>query len=504
MEMARFLQKDSIATQLIRIVFALYCIVAIIVTLTQIVLEYQHTKSQINDEIIINHKIFEPLLGIGLWNLDQEQLQQTINGMLAVPIITGVKIEQNNDFIKAVGIIKNSQEQTVAYDQQGVLLETHKIIKNSEIFEFNFPINYLFRDKFRQVGDITIYSDSSTIIDRVGMGFILLVINSILKTVALWVLFFYVSKRILLKPLNKLLHIIEAVDFENLNKNKINLSTHKHNELTIIADSFSIMLEKLYQAKSEVLEFNIKLESKIKERTTDLATARDEAVQANSVKSNFMSMISHELRTPLNAIIGCSQILMLNKSLQEKEHTLAQHTYDAGHHLMMLVEDIMDIAILNRHELKIELETCDLNSICEKSIAMLTPLIKDKNIKIDYQKTTKQVIANSGRLQQVIINLLTNAVKYNVENGHVYVFVEEDNQTLKIIIKDTGVGIKESELQDIFTPLSRLEYAKTNGIDGFGLGLYIVKNLVEKMNGKIDIKTQEGVGSQFIITLTKG
>jgi hypothetical protein len=122
MKTARFLQKDSIATQLIKIVFAFYCVVTVIVTITQIVLEYTHTKTQIKNELTINKKIFEPVLGAGLWDLDETQIQNTINGMLEVPIITGIKIEHNGELFKAVGMVKDKSSIIQHYNNKGQLV----------------------------------------------------------------------------------------------------------------------------------------------------------------------------------------------------------------------------------------------------------------------------------------------------------------------------------------------------------------------------------------------
>ncbi|MFT5163073.1 MAG: signal transduction histidine kinase [Alteromonadaceae bacterium] len=506
MQTAGFLQKDSIATQLIKIVFALYCIVTVLVTTTQIILEYQHTKTQIQNELTTTEAIFEPILRNGLWHMDSQQIQSAINGMIATPIITGVKIEQNGNLYKAVGIIKDRAGIIKQFDDTGQLQQS-AMNEKSEIFSFAFTINYTFRQQPTKIGVATVYSDSSTIISRVKMGLVLLVINSVIKTIALWVLFFWVGKRILLKPLVKLINAIENIDFNNLGTFEVNLHTQGKNELTIIEHSFSTMLDNLARARNEIVGFNNALEATVTTRTSELAGAKEEAERANSVKSVFMSRINHELRTPLNAILGCTRILeeKLHGSIDENELKLIQHSHMAGEHLLMLVEDIMDVVVMNRTELAIPLGSCPLNEVCVNSIAMIQDQADQKNIQVSFSPTSQQVWANAGRLQQVLTNLLSNGIKYNHHNGKVYVFTNSTtSRYIEIIVEDTGVGISEENLNIIFEPLVRLHYAERNGINGSGIGLAIVKSLVEQMQGTIRVISQTEIGSKFIITLPTG
>ena len=504
MQTARFLQSDSIATQLIKIVFGLYCVVAVIVTATQIVIEYQYTENQIKNELAINQHIFAPVLSIGLWNLDDEQIQNTINGMLAIPIITGVSIVQDNQLYTATGTIIDLNGNTVTFDSSGKPIDSPPS-NQAELFAYQFAIEYDFRGELKQVGQATIFSDSQVVFNRVEMGFILLIINSIIKTIALWILFFYVGKRILLKPLSKLVEAINNVNFKQLDQFEIDLQNKAQNELTIIQHAFTQMVENLNTAKQEILQLNNSLEDKVAKRTFDLKMAKEEAELANQAKSIFMSRINHELRTPLNAIIGCSQIIQNNL---EHHPTLKQpndmviHTIDAAEHLLMLFEDIMDVVILSGKEVSIQLQSYALDPIIHASIAMTFVQAQAKQVTVNYQDCQLSVYANDGRLKQVMINLITNAIKYNHQNGRIDISAATNNhQQVQIHVKDTGIGIATADQQRIFEPLSRLEYAENNCIEGTGIGLSIVYNLVTKMHGNIVVNSQMGQGSEFIVTL---
>jgi signal transduction histidine kinase len=502
-KVAAFAQKNSIATQLIKVVFALYCIIALLVTITQIVIEYAHTKTQIKDELAINQKIFESVLGKGLWDFDEDQIQNTINGMLVVPIIVGVKVEQNNTLYKAVGMVLDNDQKLRAFDTDGKE-SAHKVNTRTEIFSYAFTVNYSFRGQAREVGTAVIYSDATVIMDRVGMGVLLLVINSVIKTLALWGLFFYVGKRILVQPLNNLVDAIENVDFDNIDDFEVDLHTTNENELTKIEHSFSTMLYNLAQAKSDIINLNSNLESIVATRTLDLKIAKENAELANEAKSVFMSRINHELRTPLHAIIGCSQLVenMLNQSQYDKHRTLLSHTVEAGEHLLMLFEDIMDVVVMNQSEIDIPMEEFCVGEVIQNGLHIVQFEAQQKQVTLNTCSTDLLVYANRSRLKQVLLNLFTNGIKYNRPQGSLDVSVDKiSDNTISITIADTGVGIAADEFDKIFEPLYRSHYAEKACIDGMGIGLSTVKSLLHKMNATIVVESLIDVGSRFIITL---
>jgi signal transduction histidine kinase len=495
-----FLQKKSVATQLIKIVFGFYCVIAILITVTQIIIEYQYTEQEIQDELSINQQIFEPVLSASLWNLDKEQIQNTINGMLAIPIINGIKIEQKNTLITAAGVILQN-ENVGNFNKLGMPVEADASMP-SDLFSYQFPINYQFRGEPRLVGVATIYSSANVVIDRVKMGIILLIINSILKTIALWVVFFWVSKRILLNPLNNLVDTINNINFKKLDNVKIDLKNKQDNELTIIESAFSTMINKLATARKEVLNSHLILEDKVKQRTAELELAKAEAELANKTKTEFMSRISHEFNTPLNAIVGGSDVLLsLTPEAQTDNRYMIDNIKVAGKHLTMLVKDIMDMVQSSKNEFKVALQNCLLNNIIESCISMIKPMAEQKNITIFYIPQQVEVFANEGRIRQIILHLLTNAVLYNKPDGNIEITINaSDLQFVVVKIEDSGVGIKATDLDRVFLPFTRLDYPIKQCIDGLGIGLSLSKTLIEHMDGKISVNSTEEVGSTFVVS----
>ena len=490
--------QTSIATQLIRLVFALYCVVAILITLIQILLEYQHTEKTIKQELTLNQPIFGPVLSSSVWDLDVLQMQNTLNGMLAAPIVTGVKITQEGKLLAATGVVEHNAR-LAEFDQHGVEdLSIYNLQAPS--IRFSFDIRYQFRQQQRTIGQVTVYSNSSVVLDRVEMGIILLVINSVLKTIALWLLFYYVGRRILVRPLNRLLHSINRVDLAHLEKFEIDLKSQGNNEFAVIQTAFSDMVANLHSTKIQLLDIQQHLEHKVEQRTEDLYRAKEQAQHANEAKSQFMSRISHELNTPLNAILCSAQLLETATKMKEEEKQYVANIKTAGRHLHVLIQDIMDIVQNESGQLQIELMPCDLPALTKECIDMMMQPAFDKSVHLSFVPHPASVLGNPDRIKQVLLKLIDNAIKFNHRQGSVTLSItHDDDNHISLAIADTGKGLDATELEALFTPMSRLETEGHDGLDGMGLGLAIVKLLLERMNASIRVDSDGVHGCVFTL-----
>ncbi len=238
-----------------------------------------------------------------------------------------------------------------------------------------------------------------------------------------------------------------------------------------------------------------------------LIEAKTQAEQANQAKSEFLSNMSHELRTPLNAILGFSQLFAYDRDLSEQHQANANEINRAGKHLMSLIDQILDLSRIEAGEVDLPLEPVSLHAALSESINWVTPLAQDRDIKIEFdasQFDKLNVVADSIRLKQVFLNLLTNAIKYNCEAGKVNVVSDltGDNR-IRIGIRDTGDGITPDKLKELFQPFNRLG-AELSGIEGSGIGLVITRQLVDLMNGELEIDSNPGAGSTFWVTMALG
>lgn len=504
----------SIVNQLVKVIFSWYCVMVVLLTSLHVWVDYRYTEASIAAELKANQVIFNPLLAKALWDLDREQLQGTLQSMLAVPIIQGVKVEQQGELLAMIGQIAlcpTTEPQDAGSDkvscwqvfnEQGEAVSA-AYTSDEHALEHQFQARYVFRGKGNSVGQVTVYADHSAIWSRLEVGFSLLFINSILKMVAFWVLFLWVARRLLLRPLSLLVNAIEGVDFEHLNLLDVDLQTRSDNELKRIERAFTLMIAKLSRSKESMIDFNRTLELKVVERTAEITRSKDEANSANQVKSIFLMRMSHELRTPLNAIIGFSKMQqrLLRNDNAPRMQEMADSINRAGHHLLMLIEDIMDFMTLEQKGLVVELETVDVDALINESKELVSFMAEEQGIGVDSKPTHLSVIANHGRLRQVLVNLLTNAIKYNRKDGRVSLSAEAQEETVVIRVEDTGVGVAAEDLDKLFEAFTRLAYAEQNAIQGTGIGLSLTKSLVEKMQGEITVASKLGEGSCFTLVL---
>lgn len=267
--------------------------------------------------------------------------------------------------------------------------------------------------------------------------------------------------------------------------------------------------------QDELQELNLHLEEKIKERTIDienanhsLLNANKEAQKANQAKIDFLSKMSHELRTPMNSILGFGQLLQMSELTPVQEKGV-QHILDSGKHLLNLINEVLDISRIESGRISISVEPIEVYDVINEIKDSLEFLANQKNISIKCQlndTTPTYVMADRQRLKQVLINLTNNAIKYNSEGGEVNITVDikpisEDGYTpIRISVTDTGWGIDEKDIERIFIPFERIGAEKTN-VEGTGLGLAVVKQLIDLMGGKVGVKSKPGEGSTFWIEL---
>ena len=239
-----------------------------------------------------------------------------------------------------------------------------------------------------------------------------------------------------------------------------------------------------------------------KQSETAIIKSKEEAEKANQAKSDFLSSMSHELRTPLNAILGFTQLLTYEKTLTDKQQSHVREISSAGNLLLELVNQILDLARIEKGHLQLSMEKVTLSDVFSECSSMISPLAEKNDLSLDINVATSgYVVADYTRLKQVMLNLLSNAIKYNKEHGSVSLKVlQKDNDIVRICITDTGTGISAEMLQEIFQPFNRLNAA--SNIEGTGIGLSISKQLVEMMNGTIGVNSKLNEGSEFWVELT--
>ena len=260
---------------------------------------------------------------------------------------------------------------------------------------------------------------------------------------------------------------------------------------------------KLIAAKKNQDSLMEELEQRVAERTQDLLISKEQAEKANKAKTEFLSSMSHELRTPMNAILGFAQILehdVANQKMGLVEENINEILV-AGRHLLELVNDVLDLAKIETGKYELEPQKIVVAKIICEVVRLLNVLANKNNVKIILnfeEDETMAILVDLRSFKQVLINVITNAIKYNKKDGSVTISIQKsDDNYCKINIADTGEGIDEGSMEKIFEPFERVSN-RTN-IEGSGVGLAITKNLVEIMNGKTSVESTLGVGTTFSI-----
>jgi signal transduction histidine kinase len=307
---------------------------------------------------------------------------------------------------------------------------------------------------------------------------------------------FFILGILLNKPLTNIIYQLQKAT-ESKNYQLINYKID--NEFGVLTRWFNKQTNQLKEANKQINKQSKLLEIKVNERTNELLIARDDAIKANKYKSEFLSRISHELRTPLNAILGFGELLQFksdNFSQQQKESV--EHIVKAGKHLLELINELLDLSKIESGKLTLYVEEVSLDKVLKQCLSIIQPQIKAQKLKLTDNISGKEfkVQADIVRIKQVLLNLLSNSIKYNRVSGHIILDSDlVNNQYLRVSISDRGDGLSEEDMSRLFSPFVRLN-TKMN-IEGTGMGLVITKKLIELMGGNIGVSSIVGEGSTF-------
>jgi signal transduction histidine kinase len=300
------------------------------------------------------------------------------------------------------------------------------------------------------------------------------------------------TARAITKPVGALVGVTRALAHGELH---VRAPEGAKDEIGTLAASFNTMATELESSHRN-------LEKQVEERTAALRTANAQLVRGSSAKTAFIAMMSHELRTPLNGIIGFADMLsdpMFGDHSQEETRALASNIMASGRHLLGLINDLLDMAKIEAGKIEIRPVPTEIGALVYEVGNVVGALARAKNIEMatDVDADVPLALVDPSRLRQVLLNLVSNAIKFTSDGGRITVDVVNLEQSISISVSDTGPGLLPDEAERIFQPYER----GSAGIedDGAGLGLSLAKALIELQGGRIWVTSSPGKGSTFSV-----
>jgi len=395
-------------------------------------------------------------------------------------------------------------------------VDYHKIVNGEESIEVIYP----FVEEWGKHSFSLRYTFSYAEMEKAVRQFTIQMIQSAALFMVLGILAAFLLSIGITGPLNELALCVRQVGGGNL---EIQAPIHTRDEIAALAGTFNTMIGNLRQViqekdayAKEVHGLYVEMEGKVQERTRELAeknalleeTARL-AQQADKAKSAFLASMSHELRTPLNSIIGFSGLLLqeLHGPLNENERRDITPIYNSARYLLGVINDILDISKIEAGKIDINIETVDLKPVIQQVINSAIGLMKEKSleIRLSLQDPLPPVRGAAVRIQQVILNLVSNAVKFT-QRGYIVIsagVLEDDPGHVFVSVRDSGIGIKPEDQERIFEEFIQLDTLPGQHRSGTGLGLPIARRFIEIMQGRLFVESTWGVGSTFTFTLPR-
>jgi two-component system sensor histidine kinase BarA len=321
-----------------------------------------------------------------------------------------------------------------------------------------------------------------------------IIVAGLLAATGAMVAFYTIVQRVILRPIRQLRALVNNIAEGNYD---VRSAIRTGDEYEQLSDAFNHMLDNFVESQDKLQRANQQLDAKI----AQLSEKNIELFKANKLKSEFLANMSHEFRTPLNAILGFAELLREKPAGDvEKARRYAENILTSGRSLLMMINDLLDLAKAEAGKITLHFERTSIQQLCEGLSAFFSPLTDKKKLLLETEvdPAIPLVHTDAGKVQQILYNLLSNAIKFTPEGGRITVWAGmPDDMTVRISVRDTGCGIPKENQDQIFEKFRQLDGSITRLGDGTGLGLAICKQLTELLAGTIGVESEPGKGSTF-------
>ena len=490
--------------------------------------EYYNTKKGVKEDLITFQETFEQGLATQVYNFDDQAVSGILRGMIKIPVIEGVTVKNLVGEESSIGLVTDSNDVATNISEDGRRKSKKNSLFFSNLIIHAFTLYHIDETGNKhEAGTCVIYSSEGVVFQKVRYGFVFILANAVLKTVALWLIFLYMGRKILSHPLSELTRRVEEIDLDRVKDQNISIKTKGRNELRILEEVFNSMLQKLDAARTKRDEYaqGLKenqgsLEKMVDERTSELLTAKLQLIEAEKMAAlgQLVVGVAHEINTPMGVCVTSTSLLQDLTQELEKNHQkgdISKKEFDRYLSQNKEITEIIMNNILRTANLAVRFKGVAINQSGEqKQVFKLKPCIDEVcfSLSSDLKQHNHCIDVNCNQeigaegypiaFTLVISNLVMNSISHGFkdkEGKNINIEVNENEKNILIIYKDNGSGIEKGNISKLFEP-----FFTTNMGANSGLGMHIIYNIItQQFGGDIQCESEVNKGVMFTISIPR-